>query len=277
MAEFCQHRPRGTTRNTPREDIPAMLLVVSPAKTLDFESPAPALPTSKPVFAKDALALVSHLRTMNAPAVARLMDISPDLAALNVARFQNFSARPSRAAQRPAVLAFRGDTYIGMRAETFDDADMDFAQEHLRILSGLYGVLRPLDLIQPYRLEMGSALANAKGNNLYAWWGERIAKELRKQGRSTGSDVLVNLASQEYFGAVDTAALGLRVVTPLFKENRGGVLKVISFSAKRARGAMAGFAIRNRVSDPEALKRFDEDNYRFRPELSTADDWVFAR
>jgi cytoplasmic iron level regulating protein YaaA (DUF328/UPF0246 family) len=124
---------------------------------------------------------------------------------------------------------------------------------------------------------MGSALANAKGNNLYAWWGERIAKELRKQGRSTGSDVLVNLASQEYFGAVDTAALGLRVVTPLFKENRGGVLKVISFSAKRARGAMAGFAIRNRVSDPEALKRFDEDNYRFRPELSTADDWVFAR
>ena len=175
------------------------------------------------------------------------------------------------------MLAFRGDTYIGMRAETFDAPDMDFAQQHLRILSGLYGVLRPLDLIQPYRLEMGSSLANARGNTLYAWWGERIAKELRKQARSTGSAVLVNLASQEYFGAVDTAALGLRVVTPQFKEKRGGVLKIISFSAKRARGAMAGFAIRNRLQDPEALKAFDEDNYRFRPELSGENEWVFVR
>ena len=254
-----------------------MLLVVSPAKTLDFESPTPALAPSKPAFAKDALALVEQLKAMDETAVATLMDVSPDLAALNVARFRSFSARPAKAVQRPAVLAFRGDTYIGMRAETFDAADMEFAQQHLRILSGLYGVLRPLDLIQPYRLEMGSALANPRGSNLYAYWGARIAKALRKQARETGSKVLVNLASQEYFGAVDTKALGLRVVTPLFKEQRGGVLKVISFSAKRARGAMAGYAIRKQLRDPEALKAFAEDNYRFRPELSTADDWVFAR
>jgi cytoplasmic iron level regulating protein YaaA (DUF328/UPF0246 family) len=254
-----------------------MLLVVSPAKTLDFESPSPALPVSKPVFAKDAVALAGQLRGMDARAVGKLMDISPDLAALNVERFQSFSARPAAARQRPAVLAFRGDTYIGMRAETFDAPSMDFAQQHLRILSGLYGVLRPLDLIQPYRLEMGSALANARGNNLYAYWGDRIAKELRKQATATATGVLVNLASQEYFGAVDTKALGLRVVTPQFKEQRGGVLKIISFSAKRARGAMAGFAIRNRLEEPEALKAFAEDNYRFRPELSSADEWVFAR
>ncbi len=254
-----------------------MLLVVSPAKTLDFERPAPALPVSKPVFAKDAMALVGQLRGMDETAVAKLMDISPDLAALNVERFRSFSARPGAAVQRPAVLAFRGDTYIGMRAETFDATDMDFAQQHLRILSGLYGLLRPLDLIQPYRLEMGSALRTAGGNNLYAYWGDRIARALRKQAKSAGSAVLVNLASQEYFGAVDTAALGLRVVTPQFKEQRGGTLKVISFSAKRARGAMAGFAIRNRLRDPEALKSFAEDNYRFRPELSGEDEWVFTR
>jgi hypothetical protein len=254
-----------------------MLLVVSPAKTLDFESPAPALPASKPVFAKDAMTLVGQLRGMDETAVAKLMDISPDLAALNVERFRSFSARPGAAVQRPAVLAFRGDTYIGMRAETFDATDMDFAQQHLRILSGLYGLLRPLDLIQPYRLEMGSALRTAGGNNLYAYWGDRIARALRKQAKSAGSAVLVNLASQEYFGAVDTAALGLRVVTPQFKEQRGGTLKVISFSAKRARGAMAGFAIRNRLRDPEALKSFAEDNYRFRPELSGEDEWVFTR
>ena len=277
MSRFCQHPFQGTTRKIPREDPPAMLLVVSPAKTLDFESHVPALPVSKPVFAREASALAGQLRTMDARAVSKLMDISPDLAALNVERFRRFSARPPKAAQRPAVLAFRGDTYIGMRAETFDETDMDFAQQHLRILSGLYGVLRPLDLIQPYRLEMGSALANPRGKNLYAWWGDRIAKELRKQAGATGAGVLVNLASQEYFGAVDTNRLGLRVVTPLFKEKRGGVLKVISFSAKRARGAMAGFAIRNRLQDPEALKAFAEDNYRFRAELSSADEWVFAR
>lgn len=254
-----------------------MLLVVSPAKTLDFETPAPALPVTRPVFRTDAVQLAARMREYDAAGLARLMGISADLASLNVDRFRAFSARPAAARQRPAVLAFRGDTYIGMRADDFDAADMDFAQAHLRILSGLYGLLRPLDLIQPYRLEMGSAVATARGPNLYAWWGSRIARELRKQAAATGSGVLVNLASQEYFAAVDTDALGLRVVTPQFKERRGGVLKIVSFSAKRARGAMAAFAIRNRLLDPEGLKAFAEDDYRFRPELSSDDAWVFAR
>ena len=254
-----------------------MLLVVSPAKTLDFETPSPAFAPSKPAFRAEASTLIEQLRTMDEKAVGALMDISPDLAALNVARFRDFSARPAAARQRPAVLAFRGDTYIGMRAETFDASAMDFAQQHLRILSGLYGVLRPLDLIQPYRLEMGSALPNARGKNLYAFWGARIARELAKQAGAVDTGTLVNLASQEYFGAVDTATLGLRVVTPQFKEQRGGVLKIISFSAKRARGAMAGFAIRNALRDPEQLKSFAEDNYRYRPELSSADEWIFVR
>lgn len=254
-----------------------MLLVVSPAKTLDFETPSPALTPSKPAFRTEASTLIGQLRTMDEKAIGALMDISPDLAALNVARFRDFSARPAAARQRPAVLAFRGDTYIGMRAETFDAPAMDFAQQHLRILSGLYGVLRPLDLIQPYRLEMGSALPNARGKNLYAFWGARIARELAKQALAVDTGTLVNLASQEYFGAVDTATLGLRVVTPQFKEQRGGALKIISFSAKRARGAMAGFAIRNALRDPEQLKSFAEDNYRYRPELSSADEWIFVR
>ena len=254
-----------------------MLLVVSPAKTLDFDTPSPAFAPSKPTFRAEASTLIEQLRTMDEKAIGALMDISPDLAALNVARFRNFSARPGAARQRPAVLAFRGDTYIGMRAETFDASAMDFAQQHLRILSGLYGVLRPLDLIQPYRLEMGSSLPNAHGKNLYAFWGARIARELAKQAGAVDTGTLVNLASQEYFGAVDTATLGLRVVTPQFKEQRGGVLKIISFSAKRARGAMAGFAIRNALRDPEQLKSFAEDNYRYRPELSSADEWIFVR
>lgn len=255
-----------------------MLLVVSPAKTLDFETPAPkALRVTRPAFAAEAGELAARLKTLDAPALTQLMDISPSLAELNVGRFRDFSTRPAASRERPAVLAFRGDTYLGMRAETFDADDMAFAQQHLRILSGLYGLLRPLDRIQPYRLEMGSALATARGPDLYAFWGERIARALAKQARALGTGVLVNLASQEYFRAVDTVALGLRVVTPQFKERRGGALKIVSFSAKRARGAMAAFAIRHRLAAPEALQRFDEDGYRYEPALSGPDEWVFAR
>lgn len=255
-----------------------MLLVVSPAKTLDFETPAPkGLRLTRPAFAAEAAELATALKRFDASGLCQLMDISPALAELNIARFRDFSARPAASRERPAVLAFRGDTYLGMRAETFDAADMEFAQQHLRILSGLYGLLRPLDRIQPYRLEMGSVLANARGPDLYAFWGERIARTLARQARSLGTATLVNLASQEYFRAVDAAALGLRVVTPQFKERRGGTLKIVSFSAKRARGAMAAFAIRHRLAEPEALQRFDEDGYRFEPSLSGPDEWVFAR
>jgi hypothetical protein len=254
-----------------------MLIIVSPAKTLDFESALPPLAATQPQFRTDAARLVRELRGLDAAALAALLHISPDLAALNVARFRRWSTRPAVSRLRPAVRAFRGDVYLGMRAEEFGDRELAFAQQHLRILSGLYGVLRPLDLIQPYRLEMGTPLATARGRNLYAFWGERIARALRAEADALGTATLVNLASQEYFHAVDTAALGLRVVTPLFKERRGGALKIISFSAKRARGAMAGLAIRAGLREPEALRALQPEGYRFHAELSHADEWVFVR
>ena len=205
------------------------------------------------------------------------MGISPELASLNAARFRSWSARPAARNRRSAVLAFRGDVYLGLRAETFDAQDMAFAQQHLRILSGLYGVLRPLDSIQAHRLEMGTRLATTAGRNLYEFWGPRIARALRRQAARSGATVLVNLASQEYFRAVDLEALALPVITPVFKEQRAGGLKIVSFSAKRARGMMAGFAIRNRITDPEELKKFTADGYRFQPALSCDSEWLFTR
>jgi hypothetical protein len=256
-----------------------MLLILSPAKTLDFDSPLPAAtpPSTRPGFAGDAARLVRRLRELDAGEIGRLMDISADLARLNADRFRSFRTRAPVPVERPALHAFRGDVYLGLRAEQLDAAQLAFAQQHLRILSGLYGVLRPLDAIQPYRLEMGTALDTGPTQGLYAWWGSRIARALRRDARSIGTGTLVNLASQEYFRAVDTRALGLRVITPVFKERRNGQLKIISFSAKRARGAMAGFAIRNRLVEPEPLRGFAEDGYRFAPALSGPDEWVFAR
>lgn len=256
-----------------------MLLILSPAKTLDFDRPLPAAtpPATRPEFAADATRLVRRLRELDAGELGRLMDISADLAVLNAARYRAFRLRGPVPGERPALHAFRGAVYLGLRAEHLEAAEQQFAQRHLRILSGLYGVLRPLDAIQPYRLEMGTALATGRTQGLYAWWGSRIARALRRDARAIGTDTLVNLASQEYFRAVDTRALSLRVLTPLFKERRNGRLKIVSFSAKRARGAMAGFAIRNGLRDPERLRDFAEDGYRFEPALSGPDEWVFAR
>lgn len=254
-----------------------MLMVISPAKTLDFDSPQPALPSTLPQFRAEASELVAGLRALPPARIAALMQISPDLAALNHARFQAFGTRPPARLTRQAVLAFRGDVYLGMRAETFDADELAFAQEHLRILSGLYGVLRPLDRIQPYRLEMGTSLATARGRSLYAFWGDRIAKALRRQLAAAGGGELVNLASQEYFQAVDVDALRAPVVTPVFKEWRGGQLRLISFSAKRARGMMAGFAVRQRITRSEELKDFAEDGYAFQPALSSGGEWLFTR
>jgi cytoplasmic iron level regulating protein YaaA (DUF328/UPF0246 family) len=256
-----------------------MLLILSPAKTLDFDSTQfPASPPStRPEFAAEAARLVKRLRLLDAAELGALMHVSAELAELNVARFRDWRPRAAALRERLALQAFRGDVYIGLRAEDFSTEDLAFAQDHLRILSGLYGVLRPLDRMQPYRLEMGTALATERGVGLYAFWGERIARALKRQAAAVGADTLVNLASQEYFRAVDARALGLRVVTPLFKERRGGQLKIISFSAKRARGAMAGFALRNRLREPEALRGFNEDGYTHDPSLSSADEWVFVR
>ncbi len=249
-----------------------MLVVLSPAKRLDMtDSKAERL--TKPAFAREAAKLAEAARELSMEELQRLMGLSDRLARLNFERFRDFGTMPRKA----AALAFAGDTYLGLEAASLDRDEINWAQEHLRILSGLYGVLRPLDAIEPYRLEMGSRLRTARAATLYEFWGERIARALAEQAGAIGTDVLVNCASQEYFGAVDEAALGLRVVTPVFLEDRPGGPKVISFFAKKARGAMARFIIQRRLCDPEALTEFDLGGYAFRPELSSPDRPVFLR
>jgi len=254
-----------------------MLIVLSPAKTLDFESPVLEVPTQKPEFATDAQALVRRMRAFDVGGVARLMDLSESLASLNVQRYKDYRPTPKPGQARAAVLAFDGDVYDGLKARELDADGLAFAESHLRILSGLYGVLRPLDAMQPYRLEMGTRLDTERGRDLYAWWGDKPARALRKAMKQVNAQVLVNLASQEYFGAVDVRALGARVVTPLFQERRAKGWQMVSFSAKRARGLMTRYAIDRRITDPEALKAFNLEGYAFDPEASDDQTWMFRR
>lgn len=256
-----------------------MLTVISPAKRLDM-SPA-ALPAglepTAPAFGADAARLARIARGLSAPDLEALMDISPALADLNRARFAAFRRSPVPGTDKPAALLFDGDTYVGLEAGTLSEDALRWAQGHLRILSGLYGLLRPLDRIQPYRLEMGSRLANPKGASLYDYWGPRIARALNAAGRDMGATVLVNCASQEYFAAVDPRALKLRVITPVFLEARGGDPKIVSFFAKKARGAMARFIVENHLTDPARLGDFGIGGYRLAPDLGGADRPVFLR
>jgi cytoplasmic iron level regulating protein YaaA (DUF328/UPF0246 family) len=254
-----------------------MLIVLSPAKTLDYETPPSTAHFTLPEFLDDSQQLVVRMREFDPPALAKLMSISDTLAALNVARFDEWALplEPGRAKQ--AVLAFAGDVYDGLEATSLDEAALQWAQRHLRILSGLYGLLRPLDLMLPYRLEMGTRLGNARGRDLYAFWGERLARALSEALDAHDHPVLVNLASDEYFKSVAPKALRHPVVQPVFQERRGGAWKIISFSAKRARGAMARFAIEHRIDDPEGLKDFDRDAYRFDAKASDAGRWYFRR
>lgn len=254
-----------------------MLMILSPAKTLDYASPVPVLPLTTPDFVKEAKALIGILRELSVQDVAGLMHLSDKLAALNVARYGDWSPRFTEANSRAAVLAFKGDVYEGMEAWTFDEGDHAFAQRHLRILSGLYGLLRPLDRLQPYRLEMGTSLRNPKGNTLYAFWGDTIARTLNAALAEQGDEVLINLASEEYNKAALTKALKARVITPQFREEKDGKFKMVSFYAKRARGLMAAHVIRNRLGDPEQLKEFDADGYAYNCSLSQGDTWVFTR
>ena len=205
------------------------------------------------------------------------MSISDDLARLNRDRFKAFAAEPAAEATKPAALAFNGDTYQGLEAKTLSEDDLAWAQDHLRILSGLYGLLRPLDAIQPYRLEMGSRLKTRRGASLYDYWGDTVAKALNTQADAVGTDTLVNCASQEYFGAADRKALKLRVVTPVFMEVKDDKPRIVSFFAKRARGAMARYIIENRVTDVEDIRGFASGGYGFDPDLSDGDKWVFVR
>jgi len=253
-----------------------MLMLLSPAKTLDFDTPAPTTETSKPVLLREASTLAKLMKTKSQQDLASMMKISPKLAALNHERFQTWT--PARGALKQSLFAFRGDVYQGLEADTFSTQDIRFAQKHLRMLSGLYGLLKPLDLIKPYRLEMGTRLSNQRGADLYDFWQAALAKKLLEDLDGQTKPVLINLASNEYFKAVDVPALGqVRIINPVFKDTSNGRLKIISFFAKRARGAMANFVIKQRIKQPEKLKTFDTDGYQYQPDLSTETDWVFAR
>ena len=255
-----------------------MLFLLSPAKSLDYDSPLPAgLSHSQPQFIPDAARLIDVLRTRSPQDIASLMSISDALAALNVARYGAWSPRFTRENARQAVMAFNGDVYEGLQAATLSLPDLDWAQQHLAILSGLYGVLRPLDLMQPYRLEMGTRLATDAGANLYQFWGTRIAEHLNRQLADDTDPVVVNLASQEYFKAVDRKALSARVVECVFEDGKGGAYKIISFYAKRARGLMARWAIQQRASTPRQLEGFDLEGYAFHPAASSPERLVFRR
>ena len=252
-----------------------MIVVISPAKRLDWSEVA--LPPTPPAFGADAVRLARTARGLGADGLERLMKLSPQLARLNARRFQDFAEAPQPGAVRPAAFAFAGDTYAGLEARSLSEDALRWAGGHLRILSGLYGVLRPLDAIQPYRLEIGTRMETPEGADLYAFWGARIAQALNAAGQGAGCDWLLNCASQEYFGAVDRAALRLRVVTPVFLEDRPGGPKVVSFYAKKARGAMARFVMEHRLVDPAALTAFDTGGYVHAPDLSRPDRPAFLR
>ena len=254
-----------------------MLMVISPAKTLDYETPPATKRHTLPRHLEHSKELIEILQDKSVQDIAKLMKLSDKLAALNVARYGSWSDTFTQENSKQALLAFKGDVYTGLAAEDFSEADFDFAQKHLRMLSGLYGLLRPLDLMQPYRLEMGTKLANPRGKDLYAFWGERISESLNKDLAGQGDDILLNLASQEYFGAVKPRALRARVIDTVFKDRKNGEYKIISFYAKKARGLMARYVIKEQITDPEGLKDFDLDGYRFDPASSSPDNMVFLR
>ncbi|RMG24392.1 MAG: peroxide stress protein YaaA [Bacteroidetes bacterium] len=255
-----------------------MIILLSPAKKLDY-SPETAYTQqfSQPDFIDQTKELVKLLAEKNPDELSELMHISPKLAELNHERYQNFSLPFSPENARQALLAFKGDVYQSLSLQEYTPEDFDFAQAHLRILSGLYGLLRPLDLIQPYRLEMGTRMPNPRGKNLYEFWGDRIARAIGEAMEAAGTHELVNLASNEYFKAVNTKLISGRIITPVFKDERNGQLKTIFLFAKQARGHMADYAIRNRISQAEDLKGFDRMGYRYHESLSTPEKWVFTR
>lgn len=254
-----------------------MLLVISPAKTLDYDTPPATARFTLPQHLDHAQELIGQLRQMSPQQIGELMHLSDKLAALNVARYGSWHPDFTPANAKQALLAFKGDVYTGLAAEDFSEDDFDFAQQHLRMLSGLYGVLRPLDLMQPYRLEMGTRLTNARGANLYDFWGERISGWLNEALAAQGDDILLNLASNEYFSAVKRKALKARIIDTEFKDLKNGQYKIISFYAKKARGLMARYVIRERIRDPEQLKAFDYEGYRYSAEQSGPDSLVFLR
>ncbi len=254
-----------------------MLLVVSPAKKLDFESPLATTKISQPVLLEHSEILIERCIKLSPDQIASLMKLSDKLAGLNAARFGDWSLPFTSANARQAILAFNGDVYSGLDAASFNDADFDFAQKHFRILSGLYGLLKPLDLMQPYRLEMGTKLDTVRGNNLYQFWGDIITNELNQTLVEQGDNILINLASNEYFKAVNKKLINATIITPQFKDWKNDQYKMISFFAKKARGLMARYIIQNQLTDVEELKNFDLAGYQYNKALTKGNDLVFTR
>ncbi len=254
-----------------------MLIVISPAKTLDMESNGIEFAPTQPVFAEEAHTLAKKLQKLSKKELSKLMSISEKLTELNYDRYQAWEPEFNKANAKPALFAFKGDVYQGLEAETFSQDDLEYAQQHLRILSGLYGVLRPMDLMQAYRLEMGTSL-EVKGNqNLYAFWGEKITQKINEALAEQKKQVLVNLASNEYFDSIHPDKIEGTIITPVFKEWRDDKYKIISFNAKKARGIMSAYIIKNRVEEAEKLKLFQEDGYEYNDRLSSEQEWVFTK
>ena len=252
-----------------------MLILLSPAKSLNFDSPLPALPSNAPRFYEETQELVSQLQNLDSSALQALMHLSPKLAELNCQRYQSYN--DSLEAGRPALCTFTGDVYQGMNLDAWTDTEYQQAEQQIRILSGLYGVLRPLDRIQAHRLEMGTRLATPRGKNLYQFWGARIAEAITSDLAAMGHERIINLASKEYFSSVQTDRIQAPIIEPIFQDEKNGHFKIISFYAKKARGRMADFIIRQRVQSAEALYQFDADGYRYAPEVSTNQKPVFRR
>jgi len=254
-----------------------MLILLSPAKSLDYETPVEGISHTQPQFVSQSAQLIEVLKTQSPAQIASLMDLSDNLVALNVARYEAWRPKFTAKNSKQAILAFNGDVYDGLDVKTLKGKDLDWAQEHVCILSGLYGVLRPLDWMQAYRLEMGTALVNPRGKNLYQFWGSSIAAYVNDRLSKDKAPVVINLASQEYFKAVDTKVLKARIVECVFEDYKGGKYKVISFFAKRARGLLARYAIQKQIKNPEKLKDFNSDGYGFVADSSSENRWVFRR
>ena len=255
-----------------------MVTVISPAKDLDLTPIAPMKGATQPEFIKDSARLIEKLRGLNAKQIAKLMDLSPALAELNHQRFQDWRVPFTAKNSKPAVFTFNGDVYRGLNATTMNTDDLKFAQTHVRILSGLYGSLRPLDLMQAYRLEMGCGFsASKKEKDLYAFWGDRIAESLNAAIKLSGNDMLVNLASNEYFKSISITKLKARVITPVFKDMTTSGYKSLMLFAKVQRGRMCRWIVDNRLREPERLKKYTNEGYRFNEELSSLNDWTFTR
>ncbi|MEW8053495.1 MAG: peroxide stress protein YaaA [Candidatus Thiodiazotropha sp.] len=254
-----------------------MLITISPAKTLDYETPPVTTTHTKPAFLKQSRYLINNLRNYSAMDLAELMKLSVKLSELNFDRYHNWKTPFTLKNSKQAALAMKGDVYSGLDAETLDVEGFNFAQRHLRILSGLYGVLRPLDLMQPYRLEMGTKLPNERGRDLYAFWGEQITQAINKDLEAQGDDILINLASNEYFKSIKPKLVKGRIITPQFKERKDGGYRMIGVFAKQARGLLSRYIIDNRIQDPREIQDFDRDGYSYNKRLSKENQWVFTR